>query len=120
MNLASYCVHLQACCSSGIRSQSRIRITSMVHKLKTGVFGSLDLSDIGIIILGAIYAGVLVILIVSRFYCKGVRYTSPPAAWVEVVDLFSGPAMIQFAMRPRYGTKSTLYKRRWVFIAGMR
>ena len=83
MNLASYCVHLQACCSSGIRSQSRIRITSMVHKLKTGVFGSLDLSDIGIIILGAMHAGVLVILIVSRFYCKGMRHTSPPAAWVE-------------------------------------
>ena len=77
MNLASYCVHLQACCSSGIRSQSRIRITSMVHKLKTGVFGSLDLSDIGIIILGAMHAGVLVILIVSRFYCKGMRHTSP-------------------------------------------
>ena len=38
----------------------------------------------------------------------------------KVVDLFSGPAMIQFAMRPRYGKKSTLYKRRWVYIAGMR
>jgi len=33
---------------------------------------------------------------------------------------FNGPAMIQFAMRPRYGKKSTLYKRRWVYIAGMR
>ena len=83
MNLASYCVHLQACCSSGIRSQSRIRITSMVHKLKAGVFGSLDLSDIGIMILGAMHAGILLILIVSRFYCKGMRYTSPSAAWVE-------------------------------------
>ena len=58
-------------------------MTSMVRELKTGVFGSLDLSDIGIIVLGATYAGVLVILIVSRFYCEGVRYTSPSATWVE-------------------------------------
>ena len=40
-------------------------MTSMVRELKTGVFGSLDLSDIGGIVLGATYAGVLVILIVS-------------------------------------------------------
>ena len=33
---------------------------------------------------------------------------------------FNGPAMIQFAMQPRHGKKSTLYKRRWVYIAGMR
>ena len=58
-------------------------MTSMVRKLKTGVFGSLDLSDIGIMILGAMHAGVLVILIVSRFYCEGMRYTSPYTAWVE-------------------------------------
>ena len=84
MNLASYCVHLQACCSSGIRSQSRIRITSMVHKLKTGVFGSLDLSDIGIMILGAMHAGVLVILIISQlFSCEEVRHTFPLSVWVE-------------------------------------
>ena len=84
MNLALYCVHLQACCSSGIRSQSRIRITSMVHKLKTGVFGSLDLSDIGIIILGAMHAGVLVILIVGQLLsCKGTRHTFPLSVRVE-------------------------------------
>ena len=58
-------------------------MSSMVRELKTGVFGSLNLSDIGLIILGAMYAGILVILIVSRFYCKGTRYTSPPATWVE-------------------------------------
>ena len=58
-------------------------MSSMVRELKIGVFGSLDLSDIGIMILGAMHAGVLVILIVSRFYCKGMRHTSPPAAWVE-------------------------------------
>ena len=38
-------------------------MSSMVRELKTGVFGSLDLSDIGIMILGAMYAGVLVILV---------------------------------------------------------
>ena len=40
-------------------------MSSMVRELKAGVFGSLDLSDIGIMILGAMYAGVLVILIVQ-------------------------------------------------------
>ena len=58
-------------------------MSSMVRELKAGVFGSLDLSDIGTIILGAMHAGILLILIVSQFYCKGTRYTSPPAAWVE-------------------------------------
>ena len=58
-------------------------MSSMVRELKTGVFGSLDLSDIGIIILGAMYAGVLVILIVSRFDCEGMRYTFPYTAWDE-------------------------------------
>ena len=58
-------------------------MSSMVRELKIGVFGSLDLSDIGIIILGAMHAGVFVILIVSRFYCKGMRHTFPPAALVE-------------------------------------
>ena len=58
-------------------------MSSMVRELKTGVFGSLDLSDIGIMILGAMHAGILLILIVSRFYCKGTRYTSPSAAWAE-------------------------------------
>ena len=58
-------------------------MSSMVRELKAGVFGSLNLSDIGIMILGAMYAGILLILIVSRFYCKETRYTSPPAAWVE-------------------------------------
>jgi len=55
----------------------------MVHKLKTGVFGSLDLSDVSIGVLGAMYVGIFVILTVSWLYCKGMRYTSPPAAWVE-------------------------------------
>ena len=32
---------------------------------------------------------------------------------------FNGPRTIRFAMRPRYGKKSVLYKRRWVYIAGM-
>ena len=30
---------------------------------------------------------------------------------------FNGPRTIRFAMRPRYGKKSILYKRRWVYIA---
>ncbi len=87
MSLAFACVYLQAGCSFGIRSQSRIRISSMVRELKIGVFGSLDLSDIGIMILGAMYAGVLVILIVSRFYCEGMRHTSPYTARVEFLVL---------------------------------
>ena len=45
-------------------------MSSMVRELKTGVFGSLDLSDIGIIMLGAMYAGVLVILIVSQLQSR--------------------------------------------------
>ena len=32
---------------------------------------------------------------------------------------FNGPRPIRFAMRPRYGKKSVLYKRRWIYIAGM-
>ena len=84
MNLASYCVHLQACCSSGIRSQSRIWISSMVHKLKLGVFGSVDFSGIGNTILGAMHAGVLVILIICQlFSCEGTRHTFPLSVWVE-------------------------------------
>ena len=70
MNLALYCVHLQAGFSIGIRSQSRIRISSMVRELKIGVFGSLDFSGIGNMILGAMYAGVLVILIVSQLHSR--------------------------------------------------
>ena len=84
MNLASYCVHLQACCSSGIRSQSRIRISSMVRELKIGVFGSLDFSDIGNMILGAMYAGVLVSLIIGQVLsCEEMRHTFPLSVRVE-------------------------------------
>ena len=84
MNLASYCVHLQACCSSGIRSQSRIRITSLVRKLKLGVFGSVDFSGIGNLILGAMHAGVLVILIIGQLLsCEEMRHTFPLSVRVE-------------------------------------
>ena len=50
---------------------------SMVHELKIGVFGSLELSDVGIMVLGAMYVAVFVILIVSRLYCEGMRHTFP-------------------------------------------
>ena len=84
MNLALYCVHLQAGCSFGIRSQSRIRISSLVRKLKIGVFGSVDFSGIGNMILGAMHAGVLVILIIGQLLsCEGTRYTFPLSVWVE-------------------------------------
>ena len=79
MNLALYCVHLQSGFSIGIRSQSRIRISSMVRELKIGVFGSLDFSGIGNMILGAMHAGVLVILIVGGQLnsCEGMPCTFP-------------------------------------------
>ena len=84
MNLALFCGYLQAGCSFGIRSQSRIRITSMVHKLKLGVFGNLDFSGIGKMILGAMHAGVLVILIIGQlFSCKEMRHTFPLSVRVE-------------------------------------
>ena len=70
MNLALYCVHLQAGCSFGIRSQPGSWITSMMRKLEVGVFRSLDFSGIGNMILGAMYAGVLVILIVSQLQSR--------------------------------------------------
>ena len=38
----------------------------------------------------------------------------------RVVDFLNGAEMIHFAMRPRYGKKSILCKRSWVYIAGMR
>ena len=84
MNLALYYVYLQAGCSFGIRSQSMIRISSLVRKLKIGVFGSVDFSGIGNMILGAMHAGVLVILIIGQlFSCEGTRYTFPLSVWVE-------------------------------------
>ena len=42
----------------------------MVREPKIGVFGSVDFSGIGNMILGAMYAGVLVILIVSRLHSR--------------------------------------------------
>ena len=79
MNLAFSCVYLQAGCSFGIRSQSRSWVTSMMRKLEVGVFRSLSLSGIGTMILGAMYAGVLVILIVGGqlHSCEGIPCTFP-------------------------------------------
>ena len=48
---------------------------SMVRELKIGVFGSLNLSDVSIGVLGAMYVGIFVILTVSWLYCKQRRYT---------------------------------------------
>ena len=48
---------------------------SMVRELRTGVFGSLILSDVSIVVLGAMYVGVFVILTASWLYCKQRRYT---------------------------------------------
>ena len=45
------------------------------------------MSDVGIMILGAMYAGVLVILIVSQLYCEEMPCTSPCAARVKFLVL---------------------------------
>ena len=76
-----------SCLSFGLKCQSRIWISSMVRELKIGVFGSLDVSDVGIMILGAMYAGVLVILIVSQLYCEEMPCTSSCAARVKFLVL---------------------------------
>ena len=84
MNLALYCVHLQAACSFGIRSQPGSWITSTMRKLEVGVFRSLDFSGIGNMILGAMYAGVLVSLIVSQLHSREeTPCTFPLSVWVE-------------------------------------
>ena len=84
MNLALYCVHLQAGCSFGIRSQPGSWITSMMRKLEVGVFRSLDFSGIGNMILGAMYAGVLVSLIIGQLLsCEEMRHTFPLSVRVE-------------------------------------
>ena len=84
MSLAFACVYLQPGCSFGIRLQSRIRISSLVRKLKIGVFGSLDFSGIGNMILGAMYAGVFVSLIIGKlFSCEEMRHTFPLSVRVE-------------------------------------
>ena len=48
---------------------------SMVRELKTGVFGSLILSDVSIGVLDATYVGIFVILTASWLYCEQRRYT---------------------------------------------
>ena len=47
----------------------------MVRELKIGVFGGLNLSDVSIGVLGAMYVGIFVILTVSWLYCEQRRYT---------------------------------------------
>ena len=56
----------------------------MVRELKIGVFGILDFSGIGNMILGAMYAGVLVSLIVGQLLsCEEMRHTFPLSVRVE-------------------------------------
>ena len=61
---------------------------SMVRELKIGVFGSLDLSDIGIMILGAMYVGAMAmavfLILVQCTSREGMRHTFPPLLRVEL------------------------------------
>ena len=48
------------------------------------MFGSVDFSGIGNMMLGAMHAGVLVILMIGQFLsCEGTRHTFPLSVWVE-------------------------------------